>query len=253
MSEAVRVEIEDHIARITLDRPDKMNSINRAMRQELYDAYTSIKGDDSVWAVVLTGEGKAFCAGKDILEQPSPEDDTIPTNDDIYLLQRHVYKPIVAAINGACLAQGAGFALLSDIRVMSERGKLGWPQVRRGISSVSGPTLFAHEVPMAQAAKYILRGIPMSAQDALALGVVNEVVPHEQLLEAAYRYAHEILEAAPTAVQGMKEAAVRGQELPLSDRIEMARSVADRVRKSDDAREGILAFKEKREPHWSGR
>lgn len=253
MSEAVRLEVQDHIARLTLARPDKMNSINRAMRQELFDAYEQIRDDDDVWAVVLTGEGKAFCSGKDILEAASPEDEFIPTNDDIYLLQRHVYKPIIAAINGPCLAQGAGFALLSDIRVMSERAKLGWPQVRRGISSVSGPTLFAHEVPLAQAGKYILRGIPMSPQEALDLKVVNEVVPHEQLLETAYRYANEILEAAPTAVQGMKEAAVKGQELGLADRIELARAVADRVRKSADAKEGILAFKEKREPNWSGR
>lgn len=253
MNDAVKLEVADHVARVTLDRPDKMNSINRAMRQELWDAYQAIKADDSVWAVVLTGNGKAFSAGKDLLEQPSPEDETIPTNDDIYLLQRHVYKPIIAAVNGPCLAQGAGFALLSDIRIMSERAKLGWPQVRRGISSVSGPTLFAREVPLAQAGKFILRGIPMSPQEALDLGVVNEVVPHEQLLETAYRYAYEILEAAPTAVQGMKEAAVRAQELGLEDRIEMARDIADRVRRTQDAKEGILAFKEKRQPQWTGR
>ena len=252
MSEAVKLEIQDHIARVTLDRPDKMNSINRALRQELWNAYQTVKADDDIWAVVLTGEGKAFCAGKDILEQPSPEDETIPSNDDIYLLQRHVYKPIIVAINGPCLAQGAGFALLSDIRIMSERATFGWPQVRRGISSVSGPTLFAREVPLARAAKYILRGIPMSPEEALDIGVVNEVVPHEQLLETAYRYAHEILEAAPTAVHGMKEAAVRAQELGFEDRIKMARDIADRVRKTDDAKEGILAFKEKRQPEWTG-
>lgn len=253
LEKAVKLEVDNHIARITLDRPDKMNSINRGLRQELWDAYQMIKADHDIWAVVLTGNGKAFCSGKDILEQPSPEDETIPSNDDIYLMQRHLYKPIIVAINGPCLAQGAGFALLSDIRIMSERATFGWPQVRRGISSVSGPTLFAREVPLAQASKYILRGIPMSPQEALDLRVVNEVVPHEQLLETAYRYAHEILEAAPTAVQGMKEAAVRAQELGLEDRIEMARGIADRVRLTQDAKEGILAFKEKRQPVWTGR
>lgn len=249
---AVKFEVENHIARVTLDRPDKMNSINRAMRQQLWDAYHAIKADTDIWAVVLTGNGKAFCAGKDLIEQPSPEDETIPTNDDIYLLQRHLYKPIIVALNGACLAQGAGLALLSDIRIMSDGATLGWPQVRRGISSVSGPTLFAREIPLAQAAKYILRGIPMSSQEALDLRVVNEVVPHEKLLETAYRYANEILEAAPTAVQGMKEAAIRAQELGLEERIEMARGIADRVRLSQDAKEGILAFKEKRQPAWTG-
>lgn len=253
MTEAVRFEVSDHVGHITLDRPDKMNAINRALRQELWNAYQEVKQNSDIWAVVLTGEGKAFCAGKDLLEQPSPEDANIPSNDDIYLLQRHVYKPIIVAINGACLAQGAGFALLSDIRIMSENAKFGWPQVRRGISSVSGPTLFAREVPLAQAAKYILRGIPMTAQEALDLRVVNEVVPPDKLMETAYRYVEEIFEAAPTAVQGMKEAAVRAQELGLEDRIEMAREVADRVRLTNDAKEGILAFKEKRQPVWSGR
>lgn len=252
MGEAIKFETDNHIARVTLARPDKMNSLNRAMRQELWDTLQAIKADDDVWAVVLTGEGKAFCSGKDILEQPSPEDETVPTNDDNYLLQRRLYKPIIAAINGPCLAQGAGLALLSDIRIMSENATFGWPQVRRGISSVSGPTLFAREVPLAQAAKFILRGIPMSPEEALGLGVVNEVVPPDQLMDTAYRYANEILEAAPTAVQGMKEAAVRSQELGFEDRIQMAREVADRVRLTDDAKEGILAFKEKRPPVWSG-
>ncbi len=252
MSEAVRFEVSNHTAQITLDRPDKMNAINRALRQELWDAYQEVQKNTDIWAVVLTGEGKAFCAGKDLLEEPSSEDDNIPTNDEIYLLQRRTYKPIIVAINGACLAQGAGFALLSDIRIMSERGRFGWPQVRRGISSVSGPTLFSREVPMAQATKYILRGIPMTPQEALDLKVVNEVVPHEKLMETAYRYVDEIFEAAPTAVQGMKEAAVRSQELGLEARIKMAREVADRVRLTDDAKEGVLAFKEKRAPQWAG-
>lgn len=253
MGEAVKFHVEDHVAQVTLARPDKMNAINRAMRQELWDTYNEIRDDTDIWAVLLTGEGKAFCAGKDLLEQPSPEDETIPTNDDIYLLQRRTYKPFVVAMNGACLAQGAGLVLLSDIRIMSERATLGWPQVKRGISSVSGPTLFSREVPLAAAMGYILRGIPMSPEEALALHVVNEVVPHDQLLESAHRWLAQILDAAPTAVQGMKESAILSQELGLDERIPAARAVANRVRETQDAKEGILAFKEKRQPRWSGR
>lgn len=250
--EAIRFEVENNIARITLNRPDKRNSINRAMRKELQEAFTEIKYNNDIFVTILTGEGNVFCAGKDLFEQ-IPEDGTVMNNDELYVFMRHIYKPFIAALNGPCLAQGAGFALLSDIRIMSDRATLGWPQVRRGISSVSGPTLFAHEVPLASATKYLLRGVPMSPQEALDLRVVAEVVPHEQLLDAAHRWADEILEAAPTAVQAVKEAAVRTQGLQFEDRVRMARQIADRVLLTEDSKEGVQAFKEKRDPVWQGR
>jgi len=251
--EAVRFEVADHIATITLNRPDKMNALNRAMRKELQDAFVQVKYDADIWIAIITGEGRAFCSGKDLIEKLPEEDGKVFSNDELYMFQRHVYKPFIAAINGPCLAQGAGLALGSDIRIMSERATFGWPQVRRGISSVSGPTMFACEVPLPVALKYLLRGIPMTPQEALELHVVHEVVAPEKLMETAQRWAHEIMEAAPVAVQGIKEAAVRAQGLPLDERIRMARSVANRVLLSQDSKEGILAFKEKRPPLWSGR
>jgi len=252
-SEAVRFEVADHIATITLNRPDKMNALNRAMRKELQDAFVQVKYDADIWIAIITGEGRAFCSGKDLIEKLPEEDGKVFSNDELYMFQRHVYKPFIAAINGPCLAQGAGLALGSDIRIMSERATFGWPQVRRGISSVSGPTMFACEVPLPVALKYLLRGIPMTPQEALELHVVHEVVAPEKLMETARRWAHEIMEAAPVAVQGIKEAAVRAQGLPLDERIRMARSVANRVLLSQDSKEGVLAFKEKRAPLWSGR
>jgi enoyl-CoA hydratase/carnithine racemase len=241
------------VATITLNRPEKMNALNRAMRKELQDAFIEVKFNPDIWVAVLTGEGKAFCSGKDLLEKLPEEDGAVMSNDELYLFQRHIYKPFIVAINGPCLAQGGGFALSSDIRIMSERGSLGWPQVRRGISSVSGPTMFACEVPLPVAMKYLLRGVAMTPQEALEHHVVHEVVAHEELLPTAYRWAREIMEAAPLAVQGLKEAAVRGQMLPLPERITMARAVANRVLLSSDSKEGILAFKEKRPPVWSAR
>ena len=251
--EAIRFEINDHIATITLNRPDKMNALNRAMRKELQDAFRELKYNPDIWLAILTGDGKAFCSGKDLLEKLPEEDGLVFSNDELYMFQRTIFKPIVVAINGACLAQGAGLALGSDIRIMADHATFGWPQVKRGISSVSGPTMFATEVPLAVALKYLMRGVPMTAKEALELHVVHEIVPLADLMQTAQRWAREILEAAPVAVQGIKEAAVRSQGMPLQERITMARQVANRVLLSDDSKEGILAFKEKRPPRWSGR
>ena len=252
MGEAITFSVADHIALITLNRPDKANAINRSMRKEVQDAYVEVKSNPDIWLVILTGAGNVFCAGKDLFEK-AVEDGSVMSNDELYLYQRSIYKPFIAALNGPCYAQGGGFALMSDVRIFSERATLGWPQVLRGISSVSGPTLFATEVGMAAAMPYLLRGVPVTAQEALALHIAQEVVPHERLLETAYRWAHEILKAAPLAVQAVKEAAIRSQELPLEARIPVAREIANRVLYSDDSREGVLAFKEKRPPVWTGR
>jgi enoyl-CoA hydratase/carnithine racemase len=251
--EAIRFEVKDHIATITLNRPDKMNALNRAMRKELQDAFREVKYDPEIWICILTAEGKAFCSGKDLLEKLPEEDGLVFSNDELYMFERTIYKPIITAINGVCLAQGGGLALGSDIRIMADHAVFGWPQVKRGISSVSGPTMFATEVPLAVALKYLMRGVPMTAQEALDLHVVHEVVPLADLMTTAHRWAHEIMQAAPLAVQGIKEAAVRSQGLPLDERILMARGVANRVLLSEDSKEGILAFKEKRPPRWSGR
>src|SRR5579872_4197282 len=209
--EAILFEIKDHIATITLNRPDKMNALNRAMRKELQDALREVKYDPEIWIAILTGEGKAFCSGKDLLEKLPDEDGLVFSNDELYMFQRTIFKPIIVAINGACLAQGAGLALGSDIRIMADHASFGWPQVKRGISSVSGPTMFATEVPLAVALKYLMRGVPMTAKEALELHVVHELVPLDKLMETAHRWAREIMEASPTAVQGIKEASVRAQ------------------------------------------
>lgn len=252
MGEAVRYEIRNHIGWITLNRPEKLNSINKAMRVELHEALADVRENRDVWVAIITAEGRAFCTGKDLLE-PLEDQKAPPTNDDNYLLQSEIYKPIIAAINGPCLAQGGGLALLSDIRIMSDRAYLGWPQVKRGISSVSGPTLLAHRIPLNYALDYLFRGRFVQPQEALELRLVNAVVPHEELLPTAERWAGEIMENAPLAVQAIKEATLRGYSRSLAERIQIARSVADRLLATEDAKEGIRAFAEKRKPVWQAR
>jgi enoyl-CoA hydratase/carnithine racemase len=175
------------------------------------------------------------------------------TNDELYKFQRGIYKPIICVIDGPCFAQGGGFALASDIVLMSKRGSIGWPQVKRGISTVSGPTFCAHVMPWVQAMGYLMRGKPIPAEECMRWGLVNEILPSEELMPAAERWAEEILEAAPLAVRAVKEAARRGQDMPFEDRMYMARDVANKILPSHDSKEGVIAFREKRKPKWLGR
>jgi enoyl-CoA hydratase/carnithine racemase len=255
MERTVLFEVRDHVAYITLNRPDKKNAINRAMRKEVQEAYVRVKNDAGIWAAVLTGAGSVFCSGKDLFEKVNPEDEdgSVMSNDELYMYQRFIYKPFVLALNGPCLAQGGGFALNADILIFSERASIGWPQVMRGISSVSGPTFLPHAIPWNQAMGYLMRGRFIEAREALRLGIANQVVPHEGLLPAAERWVREILENAPLAVHAIKEAGRRGQELPVVDRTYLARDIANRVLLSEDSREGIVAFKDKRKPIWKGK
>jgi crotonobetainyl-CoA hydratase len=236
-----------------LNRPTAKNALNRAMRKALQDAYTDVKYSEKIWVAILTGAGDVFCSGKDLFEGAPEDDGIVMSNDELYIFQRNIYKPIILAINGPCLAQGGGFALNADILIMSERASLGWPQVRRGISSVSGPTLLPHAIPWNQAMGYLMRGKFIPADECLRLGIANEVVQHDQLMATAERWAAEIMENAPLAVHAIKEAARRGQEIPFDKRAFLARDVADRVLLSDDSKEGVRAFKEKRKPVWKGR
>lgn len=253
--EHTRYEVKDHVARLALNRPEKKNALNRQMRKEVQAAFLDIKQDMDIWVAIISAEGEVFCSGKDLMEKvdPATDDGTVLSNDDLFLYQRTIYKPIIAALQGPSLAQGAGFALSSDIVIMTERATIGWPQVRRGISSVSGPSQGVHAMPWAVAMSYLLRGKEILARDALRFGLANEVVPQNDLIPTAERWAAEILANAPLAVQGIKEAARRGHDLPLADRMRLARDVADRVLLSQDSKEGVLAFKEKRQPRWTGR
>ena len=250
-------DVKDHIARITLKRPEKRNALTRQMRKEVQNALFDIKTNPDIWLAIIDAEGDVFCAGKDLLEavDPATDDGTVYSNDELFVYMRTVYKPIILAMQGACLAQGAGFALSSDIVLMTEKASIGWPQVKRGISSVSGPTQGVHAMPWTAAMGVLLRGGQIFAEEAYRLGLCNEVVEQDKdkLMAAAERWADEILVNAPLAVQAIKESSRRCLELPLESRLRLARQVADKVLESEDAKEGIAAFKEKRAPVWKGK
>lgn len=255
VGKAIRYELRDHVARLTLARPEKRNAINRAMRKEVQEVYADVKHNPHVWLLILAAEGEVFCAGKDLLEKVAPEDEdgSVLSNDELYQYLRTIDKPVICSINGPCLAQGAGFALNSDIVIMSEHASIGWPQVLRGISSVSGPALCAHALPWQVGMGYLMRGLPIPARECERWGIANEVVPHTELAAATERWVEAVMRSAPLAVRAIKEAARRGRDLPFEDRMYMARDVANRILASSDSKEGIRAFAERRPPVWTGR
>lgn len=247
----VLYEVRDRVAFITLNRPEKLNAIDAEMRRGLFQAFREVKRDPEVWAAIITGVGRAFCTGHDLAAdlQEGGDDST----DDLYLYLSELWKPVIAAINGHCMAQGGGIALLCDIRIASEQARFAWPQAKRGIGSVSGPAVFAHCVPLGIALEHLLTGEPISAQEALKWGMVNQVVPHEELMPAAEAMARRILSNAPLAVSSLKEISIRAQGLRLRDRVALARIALDGVFSTQDADEGLKAFQEKRPPVWQGR
>jgi enoyl-CoA hydratase/carnithine racemase len=248
----ITYEVDDKVARVTLDRPEKLNAINAEMRVELYDALRDVQANHDVWVAVIAGQGGAFSVGHDLTEDFAAESPDVPSIEDLYLLMRGTYKPIVAVIDGYCLAQGAGIALCSDIRVASTRAQLGWPQVKRGIASISGPALLAHQVPLNIAMETLLLGDAIDAERALALHLVNRVVAVDKLTAAAHEIVMKLRRNAPLAMRSIKEAAVRGLPLSTSDRIHLCGLMLKTVNATADAREGLGAFVEKRQPVWSG-
>ena len=149
-------EIKEGIAFITLNRPEKLNAINPEMRQMLWDAFQDVKDNPVVRCAIVTGSGRAFSTGHDLVAMANARANEGPSTGDLYVVQSNIWKPIIAAINGVCLAQGCGIALGSDIRIASVEAQFGWPQAKRGISSVSGPALLSQVVPRNVAFEFLV-------------------------------------------------------------------------------------------------
>ena len=249
----VLYEIKEGIAYITLNRPEKLNAIDPAMRQLLWDAFQDVKHNPEVRCAIVTGAGRAFSTGHDLVAMANARANEGPSTGDIYVVQANIWKPIIAAINGICLAQGCGIALGSDIRVASSEAQFGWPQAKRGISSVSGPALLSQVVPRNIAFEILFTGEFIDANRALELMLVNHVVPPGDVMPKAEEIARKIVANAPLAIAAIKEAAVSGAAMDLERRVAFAQTKRDVVLNTEDAKEGVTAFAEKRAPVWKGR
>lgn len=255
-------EKRDRVAYVTVNRPEVMNAMHWAASGELARIWDDFAADQSAWVAILTGAGdRAFSAGNDLKATAAGTNRGITEFDRGFggLTDRYdLFKPVIAAVNGWAMGGGFELALACDIIVASERARFGLPEPRVGLyASAGGLHRLPRQIPQKIAMGMILTGRPIDAQEAYRIGLVNEVVPHEELRAAAERWAREILLGAPIAVRGSKEGAMRGLDRPLREafRAEQRGEYAwlQRQESSADRIEGPRAFSEKRAPKWTGR
>jgi enoyl-CoA hydratase len=254
----ILADIEGHVATVTVNRPDKRNALNSATRLQFIEALDQLQSNPEVRVVVVTGAGdKAFVAGADVAEFA----DRSPMEQMHVMKRRTVYQavedlplPVIAAINGYCLGTGCELALACDIRIASANAQLGQPEVKLGIIPGGGGTQrLPRLVGMGNALKLLLTGDIISAEEALAIGLVDEVVAPSTLLQRVTDLAATIAERSPVAVRLIKQAVRASAKLPLGEGLRLETSLFGLAFASQDKAEGITAFLEKRAPHFRGR
>ncbi len=251
---------EGHVAIITMNRPHVMNAVNAEMSVAMEACIDELLEDSDLRVGILTGAGRAFSAGADLKEVAAGRSLQAPHQRERGwggFMRKMVDKPLIAAVNGYALGGGTEMMLACDLAVVGESAKLGLPEVRRGIIAAGGGLLrLPRRVPQAIAMQLALTGDPITAMTAQQWGLVNRVVPDDEVLATAVDLATKIAANAPLAVQASKRMIQLGHALG-SDWEPDAWSVSDReikaIMRSDDAKEGPRAFAQKRAPQWSGR
>ena len=261
MSDELLYEKKGHIAYITINRPQALNSMNKAVWEGIIKAWEDVRDDINIWVAIVSAAGeKAFCAGQDLKEMgewmsiPEAERPPFPIPEVNPMKGLWVPKPFIAAINGICTGGGLEFAMACDLRIASDIARMGLAEVKQGLmAGNSGTQKLIRLVPFGIALEMLMTGDFIDAQTALRSGLVNKVVPQAELMQAAEELANRICAAAPVSVQGCKEAAYRGIEVPLAEGLKIEAEVMAKIGASEDAKEGPRAFGEKRKPEWKGK
>ena len=263
-TETTQFEVKDKVAWITLNRPAAMNSINPELRWQLSEHLNEVENNDDIWLAVITGAGqKAFCAGADLKHRAMERNATSEqlakwrqlAQETKHIIERwHFKKPLIAMVNGYALGGGLEIAMACDIIVAADHAEFGLPEPRRGlIAGSAGVHRLPRQIGLKPAMGYLLTGRHMSAMRAFQLGLVNEVVPANELTDTVKGYVDDILRCAPLAVRATKEAAVKGLDHPLAQAFYTRYEGEVARQQSADALEGPRAFAEKRSPQWRGK
>ena len=264
--ETITYVVADRVATVTFDRPDRLNAINLTMERELRDAYARAEADDDVWTIVVTANGRAFCSGADV--ETVRDDGRVPY-EGRYLSRHHEWeapqeatppfrqmaKPVIVGVNGICCGAGLDLVTTGDIVIASERAEFFDPHVSIGLVSGREMVRLARVLPLNVAMRAALMGKHerITAQRAFDLGLVTEVVPHDELGTRLAEIAATVNRNAPLAVRGTRMAIRTGLALPLHEAEILAEAYRERNLHTDDAGEGPRAFLEKRDPRWEAR
>lgn len=263
----VDFKVEDKIATITLNNPESLNAMTPEMYALLSEYWIEVRDNPDIWVAIVTGapqpdrpaEKQVFCAGADLKRTIAKESQAYEfwQTQQGLLLNRglEVWKPVVAAVNGLCLAGGMTLLLATDFRIGSEHSVYDLSEVKRGILPGNGGTQrTVRQLPYPIAMEVLILGRRLSAARALQFGLVNEIVPHNDVMKVARQYAEELRALPPLAVRAIKELSVRAHNgLPLSEGLRLEGAISNTLRMSDDAKEGPRAFAEKRAAKFTGR
>lgn len=259
--ETIQLEVNDSIAIVTLNRPDRMNTLGGSMKEDLRHAFTErIRNDESIRAVVMTGAGeRAFCAGADIKERAA-RTSTLPVyhaqqkaTHQLFSAIEALEIPVIAAINGVALGGGLELALCADFRIAAEHAKLGLPEARIGALPAAGGTQrLPRAIGPAWAKQLMFTCEHIASEKALSIGLLNEVVPQANLMPRALEIARQIAANAPLSIRFIKQAINQGMQVNLESGLEYERYAAAIVVSSEDRKEGMTAFVEKRLPQFRG-
>lgn len=255
MYTTIITEVRERVGLVRLNRPEARNALNRQLLQELMDALAVFDADPQVGALVICGDERAFAAGADIREMAEASLVEMMNRDTIALFDRIrlVMKPVIAAVSGYCLGGGCELALSCDMIVASETARFGQPEITIGVIPGAGGTQrLTRTVGKAVAMEMVLNNRMLTAEDALHMGLVNRVVPVEAYLDEAVKLAGEVAARAPVAVRLGKEAVNQAFELSLSEGLYVERRAFYSLFATQDQKEGMRAFLEKRKPVWKG-
>lgn len=264
---AILYDVQDQIATITLNRPERMNAFSDALLSEWADALWRSQRDDGVRVVIVTGAGRAFCAGADlkaegeedqVLKQgAAPADRRNSLRHTVHQVPRAVQyldKPYIAAVNGAAVGAGMDMASQADIRISSDQARFGMSYVNVAlIPGDGGAWLLPRIVGLTKALELIWEGRLFNAEEALSMGYVSRVVPHDSLMEQARSFAMELASGPPVAMQLAKRLVYRGLDQTFMEGLEAAQAAMVIAQSTEDAIEGPMAFREKRRPNFTGR
>jgi len=248
----VIVDKSDGIIHVRINRPEVLNACDGETYNAIADAWDELENDPSLRVGIVSGAGRAFCVGTDVKWVKSPDADGYV--DRLYPRMLTLTKPVIAAIHGHCNGGGLEQALACDIRVCTEDAHFGSGEIRLGwIPGGYGTQRLPRVIPLGPALELLYTGGRIDAQDAYRLGLVNHVVPEEKLMEKCEQIAGEIIKSAPLAVQKMKTTVMQGLDMPLPSAVRLEKESFDFLMRTEDSKEGALAFAEKRAPKWKGK
>ena len=247
-------KVENHIAQLEMNRPEVMNALNFELNQGLADAWTEVNDNDDIWVAILSAhpDSRAFSAGMDLKERAEMNAQGIDWRKRRVVGSSNpegVWKPVIAAVHGYCLAGGWMMAQRADFRIVADDAILGIREVKRGLMPHWVADL-PQIIGLGNALEVVLTGEYITPERAKEMGFVNSIVPKDEVMDEALRWANILIENAPLSVRSLKEVLYRCQLMPRAEGLELAKHILHRVEVSEDIKEGPRAFSEKRKPNW---